>query len=304
MSTSGDFQGSDIRHRAPEPTQPADGEAFWAELSKSVAERFQRITGFVAAIRTTSEPDPQAGELVPPVSVHPLCVDPPDREHCRQSWRSHLTDLSLRPEVSWHKCKFGRFCAVVPVGWRQKCVALCHLVCPDSVGQDAFEHHVELLAVLIENFTARYGGDLTSPALVDQPAAQGPPQAGAPPGGDLKPPLHPKMSSAVDYINEHLRDSDLNAAAIARRLEMNACYLAHLFAEQVGMRMNRYIALQRVELAKRLLATTDWQIKRVARECGYANPDWFGHVFHVHAGMKPGEYRRRLGEGDPAPTSD
>ena len=57
--------------------------------------------------------------------------------------------------------------------------------------------------------------------------------------------------------------------------------------------MSRYIAVRRVELAKTLLVTTDWQIKRIARETGHANPTWFSHVFGVHTGCTPGEHRRR-----------
>jgi transcriptional regulator GlxA family with amidase domain len=59
--------------------------------------------------------------------------------------------------------------------------------------------------------------------------------------------------------------------------------------------MGWFIASRRVELAKTLLATTDRQIKYIAHETGHANPNWFCHVFNVHTGLTPGEYRRRSG---------
>ena len=237
--------------------------------------------------------------------AHPLCSPTPDIDCCRESWRSHLADLALKLQVSSHKCRFGRLCAVVPVIWDQRCVAVCRLVCPQSMGEEAFEHHVELLAVLIENFVARHGAGLSADVLFTaKTTAQTPPSAGPTAARQGGPPLHAKVKSAAEYIDEHLRDIDLNAAQIARHLGINATYLAHLFVDQTGMRMNRYVAVQRVETAKRLLAVTDWQIKRIARESGYANPDWFGHVFHALTGMTPSDYRQKIRDSGPASTSE
>ena len=64
------------------------------------------------------------------------------------------------------------------------------------------------------------------------------------------------------------------------------------FAQEVGMRMSRYIATRRIELAKKLLISTHWQIKRIAYESGHSNPDWFSQVFRAHTGMTPRDYRR------------
>ena len=72
----------------------------------------------------------------------------------------------------------------------------------------------------------------------------------------------------------------------------NASYLAHLFSQQLHLRMSKYIAQRRIDRAKNLLLDTDWQIKRVALECGFANPDWFSHTFHEHSGVTPTEYRQ------------
>jgi AraC-like DNA-binding protein len=305
MSDGSGLKDSETSRCREGPQGLADRHALFAELSKSITERFERLTGLVAVLATVDPHDESTATSFLSAPVHPLCADVPDREACRQSWHTHLAELALRAEVNRHKCRFGKLCAVVPVTWHRRCVAACQLVCPESMEAEAFEHSVEFLDVLIENFVARHGDSLSRLRIPDEKAPDGRPH------GDIthnekgtKPPLNPKVRDAIDYIDEQVRAIDLNATKVARQLEINATYLAHLFAEQVGIRMNRYIAIRRIELAEKLLAATNWQVKRIARESGYANPDWFSHVFHSHTGLTPGEYRRKLRVDNAGPPSD
>lgn len=102
-----------------------------------------------------------------------------------------------------------------------------------------------------------------------------------------------RIEKAVAFIDEHVADPGLNVATVARALSINATYLSHIFAEETGTRMSRYIATRRVELAKELLSTTEYQVKRIALQTGHSNPDWFSQIFRSHTGMTPLEYRRR-----------
>ena len=104
-------------------------------------------------------------------------------------------------------------------------------------------------------------------------------------------PRHPKVRKAIEYINRNAASVHVSVASVAREMGLNPTYLGHLFAEQVGMPMHRYVAEQRIELAKQLLTTTKWQIKRVAYASGHANADWFSHSFRMATGRTPTEYR-------------
>lgn len=86
----------------------------------------------------------------------------------------------------------------------------------------------------------------------------------------------------------------MNVSTVAGALGVNCTYLSHIFAAEVGTRMSRFIARRRIEMAKKMLATTDWQIKRVAFESGHGNADWFSQVFHAQEGLTPCEYRRQV----------
>jgi AraC-like DNA-binding protein len=161
------------------------------------------------------------------------------------------------------------------------------------MAEEEFEHHVELLDILVRDFVSAEADFLSRLVRREQEAAESdtplPPGPGTLPQGQA---VHPQVLKAIDYIQEHLSDPKLTIARIAFALDIHPDYLGHLFAAQVGQRMGQFIIAKRVELAKTLLATTDWQIKRIAYETGYANPNWFCHVFIVHTGLTPGECRK------------
>jgi transcriptional regulator GlxA family with amidase domain len=106
---------------------------------------------------------------------------------------------------------------------------------------------------------------------------------------------HPQVLRALEHIQVNLSNPKLTVGRVAAAIDIHPTYLSQIFVEQVGERMSRFIASRRIDRAKTLLATTDWQIKRIALETGHANPNWFCHIFVVHAGMTPGEYRRMKG---------
>jgi AraC-like DNA-binding protein len=277
-------------------------QAFLERLRVLVAERFQRLTGHVAVAGLLDPLGEETSAGPPLIGEHPTCGDTRDNPYCRSSWQAHLARLTVQPEGHWHRCERDKLCAVVPVMWRRHCLAACRLVCPASIPEEMFVHHAELLEVLIENFLARHAEHLLLlPRLRGfriMPDESAIPAEGGMPASSL----HPQVRAALAYIDKHLSNTKMSAAEIADDLGLNPTYLAHLFAEQIGGRMSRYITARRVELAESLLAGTNWQIKRVARESGYTNPDWFSHVFHAYTGLPPGEYRRRIRSQQSSPN--
>lgn len=106
--------------------------------------------------------------------------------------------------------------------------------------------------------------------------------------------LHPQISRAISFIDQHLTDPAVNVTSVAETLGLNPNYLSHLFAQEAGTRMGRYIASRRIQLAKQFLASTDWQIKEVAFRSGHRSADWFSQIFRGQVGMTPGDYRQQV----------
>lgn len=265
-------------------------------LREAVAARFERLSGCPVSLWIvdqnalfTVDNDILAGS--PDLPPHPLCEGCSDMKACVQKWMASLAGLMYRPEPLSQGCPLGHRCSIIPVVWGGRALAACKLVCPGEVTEETFAHHLDLLDVLVESFQTLHADLLARIAGAGAACAQGsgPPlagPAGLPPGEG-----HPQVHNALAYIESRLSDPKLTVAGIAADLKINSTYLSHLFAEQVGTRMGRYIAQRRIEMAKYLLATTNWQVKRVAYESGHKNADWFSQVFHAHVGATPCEYR-------------
>lgn len=263
------------------------GRRLTRALTDRVVTRFEKISGARNAAAAVCF-HPRSAEME---NASAKDVSPPrGTQACARCWREIVADLSVESHPQRRQCTEGPLCGIVPVIWNDWCVAGCKLVSINNEAE-AFERNLELLNILVENFVAHETELLSS--CYTQEEIGGMPDAAHGDRGDGSAGHHPQLVRAISYIKAHLSDTDLTVAGIAGRLKMNATYLAHLFSTRMGVRMSRFIAKKRMELAKRLLSTTQWQIKRIAFECGYANPDWFSHVFHDYVGCPPGEYRRR-----------
>jgi AraC-like DNA-binding protein len=269
-------------------------EDFLLRLSAQVAERFERMTDLHVALVPLHVPGATEDPLDPGPPRHEFCRQFIHTVYCQRSWKAHLTELRNSPETHWHRCPNGQWCAFVPVVWREHCLAAYQLVCPqNSYEKEAdFERQVELLDVIVDRFVSMESDYLSEiepdPDAVPQSVGDGI----ATDEATMRVPTHPQVLRAMEHVIENLTDPNLTVANVARILGVNATYLAHLFSEQLGTRMSRFIARRRVERAKKLLATTNWQIKRIAFECGYSNPDWFSQVFQTYTGQSPSVFRR------------
>ncbi len=270
------------------------GGAFLAVLLDGVVERFARISGQTALAIPLDLPGLENAEDLPESPTHPVCAEFAETDYCRESWRLHLAEFGRQPQAHWHRCDYRRLCAVIPVVCQRRCLAAVKLACPDTMAEESFERNVEVLNVLVENLVATESGRLTRLLPPEQAGAE----LKVPPASQTNKPAgagsnHRQVLAALKYVEDHLSDPKLTVGGIARALDIHPDYLAHLFARQLGQRMSRYITACRMELAQSLLATTDWQIKRVAREAGHANANWFSHVFSTHTGLTPSEHRRK-----------
>jgi AraC-like DNA-binding protein len=183
-------------------------------------------------------------------------------------------------------------CAVVPVGYRERCLAVAKLVCPGPMPGAEFEHEVELLDTLVRDFVDAHADFLERLLRAEQAAAARRTAPFSVAEHSFEAPVrHALVAQALRYIEGHLADPGLSVGRVARELAVHANYLSHLFVAQLGWRMRRYIVDKRIARAMTLLATTEWQVKRIARETGHANPTWFHHVFVAFTGVSPCEYR-------------
>lgn len=109
------------------------------------------------------------------------------------------------------------------------------------------------------------------------------------------PHLHP--DETVIRIQEWLRqhaDRQLTMAEVAKHFRLTARTFNRRFKQATGISPNDYLQLQRMNLARELLRTTDLSVQEVAQRCGYNDCSYFGRRFRQQMAMAPLSYRRSV----------
>ena len=101
----------------------------------------------------------------------------------------------------------------------------------------------------------------------------------------------PLLSAALKEIAKRLSTS-FGVAEIAEALKVPRTRLDRLFAEKFSRSVGKEIVRQRIERAKKLLTTTDKQMKEIAALCGYCNAGYFTNAFRTETGLTPKAWRR------------
>lgn len=99
------------------------------------------------------------------------------------------------------------------------------------------------------------------------------------------------LAPVLDWMLANLA-VDHTVPALAERARMSARSFARHFAAETGTTPVRWLTLQRVLRAQRLLEDTELGIEDVARECGFSGAALLRHHFHNQVGVAPADFRR------------
>ena len=98
------------------------------------------------------------------------------------------------------------------------------------------------------------------------------------------------FSETLQWVQAHL-DEPLTVESLAHRAAMSPRTFARRFRDTTGTTPYRWVLLQRVILAQRLLETTDLGVDAIADLCGMATPALRDHFQRIVA-TSPSSYRR------------
>ena len=98
------------------------------------------------------------------------------------------------------------------------------------------------------------------------------------------------IRKTTEYIHSHSSEK-LSLSELAKTLGITAPYLSMLFKQITGLTFRDYLNKVRVEEAKRLLISTDYQIMEIAVACGFNDQSYFTKVFKKYTGLSPRNFR-------------
>ena len=101
---------------------------------------------------------------------------------------------------------------------------------------------------------------------------------------------HTAIRRAVKFIHRHSVE-DLLIKEIAEAAGVSEAHLYLLFRQHLSNTPHQYILIQRLQHARRLLASSNSSIKEVGFECGFSNSKSFHRAFKNKYKMTPGAYR-------------
>jgi len=103
-------------------------------------------------------------------------------------------------------------------------------------------------------------------------------------------PSHSALRRVVDYALDR-PEEDLSTVALAERVNISPRQLSRLFREHTDETPGAAVRRIRLELAARLLATTDRPVGDIARRCGFSSAETLRQAFTAKHGVSPRAYR-------------
>ena len=106
------------------------------------------------------------------------------------------------------------------------------------------------------------------------------------------------MQKAVDYVNEHLTDSEFSISDFVDEMNMSRTTLSDKLKSLTGMTPSRFINDIRLRTACRLLEEQKGNIRvsELAYLVGFNDPKYFSTLFKKKYNVSPQEYIRKKGE--------
>lgn len=101
------------------------------------------------------------------------------------------------------------------------------------------------------------------------------------------------LTQLLDYIEQHFREP-LSLEQISKACFCNVYYLSHIFTQEQGMSIGKYILNRRMDEAKRLLRDTQMPINEIGIAVGLPDASYFCRIFRKATGTTPLKYRKSV----------
>ncbi len=91
------------------------------------------------------------------------------------------------------------------------------------------------------------------------------------------------------FIQENF-SNDITLEEVSKLVSVSPHYFSRLFKEETSENFIEYLTKVRIDKAKELMKTSNLSIKEVCFKIGYADPNYFSHIFKKVEKLTPSEY--------------
>lgn len=98
------------------------------------------------------------------------------------------------------------------------------------------------------------------------------------------------ISRCTYYIHDHIRES-ITIGRLSSIAYVSPSHLTRMFKKTLGVSPLQYVKACRLEIAKRMLVSTNTFIEDISSLSGFNDTKYFYRVFKAHTKMTPREYR-------------
>ena len=80
---------------------------------------------------------------------------------------------------------------------------------------------------------------------------------------------------------------------ISEELQLSKDYIGKLFKNKIGITLNEYSTILKMEYGKKLLNSSNKKVYEISKELGYLTVDYFSKLFKNYTGFTPVQYRKK-----------
>lgn len=101
------------------------------------------------------------------------------------------------------------------------------------------------------------------------------------------------VSKAKEYMEKNFA-LPITLAQTAEQLGVSQSHLSREFTKHTGEQPIHYLSKIRIEKAIQMLISTDMNLNKISRLCGFSDRNYFCKVFKKYIKLSPGEFRRQI----------
>ncbi|MCF8714715.1 response regulator [Joostella atrarenae] len=100
------------------------------------------------------------------------------------------------------------------------------------------------------------------------------------------------IKKILEYINENISETDLGVELLASELFLSRSQLYRKVKALTGVTVNEFIRKIRLEKAKELLESGDYNISEVTYKVGFSSPSYFTKCFKTYFNIQPSDLKK------------